>query len=341
MDLPIEDYYTHAYRMSEVEIKIRDLLMDWLPDQIIDAHAHCNLPLHVNSINERALGHMLSTFPYFQLEASEKLKEMFFPGKTLRSLRFAETYRGLNHRAANEYLLTMSPEKDKVALFGLPEDIEYTNMMLRHPRVSALKMYWSYIEPPAEVIYDVFKQEILEEAQVLDIPIVLHLPKMLVKSLDDLLKVINDFPRLRIVLCHLGLSKMVVPGLEEAMQAVARFGTIFMDTALNPSSEVVSIAIRVFGANRIMFGSDEPLNLIRSVAYEHPQRGQRIVTDCQYHWVDPIEFQDYGHLARNATHSHWQSLLAIKEAVQRLSKTEQSITKEWLFRKTAETVYGF
>lgn len=341
MDLPIENYFAHAYRMSEAEIKIRDSLMEWLPDDIIDAHAHCNLASHVVEINPKARQHMLSTFPYFPLEDSERLRTMFFPGKRLRSLRFAKTYRGLDHRAANDYLLENSPSEDRVALFGLPEDVEYTNRMLAHPRVSALKMYWSYVDPSAEVIYDFFRPEILEEAQARDIPLVLHLPKMITRSLDDLVQVARDFPRLRMVLAHLGLSKMVVPGLEEALVVASKVETIFMDTALNPSADVVALSLQIFGSERIMFGSDEPLNLIRSVPYEHPERGQRIVSDYLYHWVDPKEFQEYGHLAKEATHSHWLSMSAIKEAVDRLPAKEQTSTKEWLFQKTAEAVYGF
>lgn len=341
MDLPIEDYFCHAYRMSEAEIRIRDSLMEWLPDDIVDAHAHCNLREHVVEINPRARTHMLSTFPYFTLEDSERQRTMFFPGKKLRSLRFAKTFRGLNHRAANDYLLERSPEEDRIALFGLPEDIEYTNRMMRHPRVSALKMYWSYVEPPAEVIYDFFRPEILEEAQALDIPLVLHLPKMIVRSLDDLKRVSQDFPHLKMVLAHLGLSKLAVPGLEEALTEASRINTVFMDTALNPSADVVAMSLRIFGPERLMFGSDEPLNLIRSVPYEHPEKGQRIVTDYQYHWVDQDEYREYGHLAKGATHAHWLSMVAIKEAVERLPPNQRAPVKEWVFRKTAEAVYGF
>lgn len=341
MDLPIQDYFAHAYRLSAEEIRVRDELMDWIPDRIIDAHAHCNLPEHVVEINPRARMHMLSTFPYFPLEDSEWLRTMFFPGKELRSLRFAKTFRGLNHRAANDYLLEQSPAEDRIALFGLPEDVAYTNQMLSHPRVSALKMYWSYVEPPAETIYDFFRPEILEVAQALDVPLVLHLPKMIVRSLDDLKQVSRDFPRLRVVLAHLGLSKLVVPGLEEALTEASKIDTIFMDTALNPSVDVVAMSLRTFGPERLMFGSDEPLNLIRSVPYEHPKKGQRIVTDYQYHWVNQDEYCEYGHLAKGATHAHWLSMVAIKEAVERLPLNQRTSVKEWVFRKTAEVVYGF
>ncbi len=341
MDLPIEAYFAHAYRMSDAETALRDELMDWLPDEIIDAHAHCNLESHIVDVPPKARKHMLSTFPYFPLEDSEQLRGLFFPGKKIRSLRFPKTYRGLDHRAANAYLLENSPKEDRVALFGLPEDVDYTNRMLRHSRVSALKMYWSYVEPSAEYIYDFFRPEILEEAQTLDIPIVLHLPKMIVWSVNDLVKVINDFPRLRIVLAHLGLSVLPVNGLRDAFKLIRHFDQVSTDNSLNPSEEVTQIALEEFGAQRILYGSDEPLNLIRFAAYEHPEKGQRIVTDYLYHWVDAMEYKQYGHLAEGVIHSHWGNLHALQKCIGRLSPSEQTAAKENIFYKNAAGIYGF
>ena len=57
--------------------------------------------------------------------------------------------------------------------------------------------------------------------------------------------------------------------------------------------------------------------------------------------MEKQEFQEYGHLAKEVTHSHWLSMSAIKEAVDRLPAKEQTATKERLFRKTAKAVYGF
>lgn len=341
MDLPIEDYYTHAYCMTEDENQLRDSLMEWLPKQIIDAHAHSNLEVHVKSMSDQTRGHMLSTFPYFSLEQSEMLRNVFFPGKRLQSLRFAHVFKGLDHKAANDYLLAESTVEDRVALFGLPEDIEYTNMMLRHPRVSALKMYWSYTEPSAEVIYDFFRPEILEEAQDLDIPIVLHLPKMIVNSIEDLIRVTQDFPRLRIVLAHLGLSVLPVSGLTEAFTLVKALDLVSMDNSLNPSMEVTKIALEILGSSRILYGSDEPLNLIRFSVYAHPEKGQRIVSDYPYHWVDKEEFREYGHLAQRAIHAHWSNLIALKECIEVLSVSEKEAAKENIFYNNAAEIYGF
>jgi len=230
--VPVADHFRHALNLKPQEVVLRKELGEWLPEVIIDCHAHCNLEAHVGDVSDYAYRHMMSSFTYLSLEDSIRLQDLFYPWRKVRSLRFPKTFRGIDHRAANDYLLRESPEDDRIAVFGLPEDFDYTVGIMRHPRASALKMYWSYVDPPAKKIYDFFTPEILEEAQALDLPIILHLPRMIVHTCDDLMSMLSDFPRLRVVLAHLGLSKLLVPGLEEAYRRAApsarpRFGFKF------------------------------------------------------------------------------------------------------------------
>ncbi|MBY0473366.1 amidohydrolase [Patescibacteria group bacterium] len=341
MKIPVEEYLAYALLLKPEEKKLREDLLAWMPERIIDCHMHCNLSDHVAYINKNAQGHMLSTFPYYSIEDSARNHWLLYGEKKVRRLRMPKTFRGLQHRVANEYLLRHSPVGDKIAVFGLPEDISYTNELMRHPRCAALKMYWSYIDPPAQKIYDFFLPEILEEAQALDVPIILHLPKMIVRSVDDLLQMLSDFPKLRVVLAHLGLSKMLLPGLAEAFSLVRENDNVVLDTALNPSGDVMSLAMSLFGVSRIMFGSDEPLQLIRSVAYQHPEKGERIVTDYPYHWVDSDDQKRFGHLASSVVHAHWQSFAAIKDAVSYLAQHTQKAAKQKIFHDNAEAFFGF
>lgn len=336
-----EAYLAYGLELKPEELRIISEFADWLPENIIDCHAHSNCADHVKYMLEKTYRHMLSTFPSFTIEESQKTQSLLYPGKRVRTLRFAKTFRGIDHKKANQYLLTESPEEDRVALFGLPEDVEYTALMLRNRRVSALKMYYSYVEPTATKIYEFFKPEILEEAQCLNIPIILHLPLIITKSHGDLHQVVRDFPRLRITLAHLGLTKFLVPGLEDVYKEFVGYPQIMLDTALCPSADVVELSLRTFGSDRIMFGSDEPLNLIRSKAYEHPEKGQRIITEYLYHWVDPVEHAQFGHMANGAVHSHWLSMEAIRFAVNRFPKRDRGGLKEKIFHENARDFYGF
>jgi hypothetical protein len=256
-------------------------------------------------------------------------------------LRFAKTFRGVDHRKVNEFLLKESPIEDRIALFGLPDDVDYTVAMLAHPRVSALKMYWSYLEPPATRIYEFFPPPVLEEAQTLGLPIILHLPRVITKCAKDLEQLLADFPRLRVVLAHLGVTKFVIPGLEEVYRKVAEYPQVTMDTSLVPSADVVALSVKTFGIGRIMFGSDEPLHLLRAKAYEHPVLGQRIMTEYPYHWLDPKEHAEFRSVAAGAPHSHWTCLSAIREALEKLSKGERRVAKERLFCGNAKYFFRF
>lgn len=318
-----EAYLAYARTFGEQEQGLVREFQSWLPEVIIDCHAHCNLPEHVRSIDERAYNHMLSTFPSFSLEESKEWHTLLHPGKTIRSLRFPKTFRGIDHRAANLYLLEQSSAQDRIALYGLPDDCEYTIGMLVHPRVSAPKMYYSYLEPPATKIYQYFPLVVLEVAQERDIPIVLHPPRRITACLDQIIKLVQDFPRLRVCLAHLSLTKSVVPGLEDALTTIASFPQVHFDTALVPSAEVVAMALQIVGPDRIMYSSDEPLHLIRSIPFLHPQKGERLATEHPYHWVDQADYQAYRHLAAGVTHAHWQALKAIKTAVSALPEGRQ------------------
>lgn len=181
----------------------------------------------------------------------------------------------------------------------------------------------------------------LETAQERNVPIVLHPPRRITLCLDQIVRLVQDFPRLRVCLAHMGLVKSVVPGLEEAFAAIATFPWIYFDTALVPSVKVMEMALRIVGPDRIMYGSDEPLNLIRSVPYLHPTKGERLATEYPYHWVDATDYKEYKHLAIGATHAHWQALLAIKAAVSTLPDQEQGLVKQKFFYDNAKTFYGF
>jgi hypothetical protein len=90
-----------------------------------------------------------------------------------------------------------------------------------------------------------------------------------------------------------------------------------------------------------MYGSDEPLHLLRSIPFNHPEKGQRIITDYPYHWVDAADHAKYGHLASNAVHAHWLALGAVRNAIESLPKSQQENAKHRIFFKNASDFFGF
>lgn len=341
MSLDKDAYLEYALRFSSREERLRDTFMNWLPETIIDSHAHCNRSEDIQTLSPLIRNHMMSTFASFDLEESMRIQQLFYPGKYVRTLRFCSAFKGIDHRAVNQYLLDESLPEDRIALYGLPDDIDYTVAMLQHDRVAGLKMYYLYFEPPAKRIYEYFRREILEEAQARHIPIILHPPQKLLQCQDQLQTLLEDFPRLRVVIAHLGLYKIAADGLAECYAHFAQFDNVSMDTALITSSDVIYLALRTFGTDRILFGSDEPLYLIRSRAYMHPTLGERLTTAYPYHWVNQEEQKQFGHLAKGAVHAQWEALSALKKAIDRCPQKEREEIKKRVFCDNARSIYGF
>jgi len=317
-------------------------ILAWLPEEIIDVHTHCNLSEHVLEISQEIYNHPISTFPSFTLEDSYEMVRRMYPGKRVRTIRFANAWKGIDHKAANDYLARNSRSGDSVALYGIPTEEEYTIDMLASGRFAALKCYPAFLNPPAQKIYQYFTPAILREAEKMRIPIFLHLPSIITDCVDDLKNLLSDFPDLTVILAHLGLPLLPVPGLQKAYVEIAKCRRVFMDTSIVPSSEVMEIAISEFGPDRILYGSDEPLNLIRAKAYDNPLLGQRFATEYPYHWVCPEERAQYGYLAKGCLSLHCQTLEALRTALEKLFfQSYLAEAKEMIFFANAIKVFRF
>lgn len=316
--IPFETYVENSLLFTERERALAQEFKDWLPDTLIDCHTHCGLSKDVYEIDDRMYGQLNSTFLQFSLEDSDKVRQAMFEGKNLSRLRFPFPFRGIDIKSANDYLINGVTEPDYVVLCGIPDDPDYTNSMLRTKQFKALKMYHQMFNPHARNIYQFFTPEILSVSEETETPIILHLPRAVTECKDELLEVVRTFPNLKISLAHMGFANVLVPNLEQTYAELAQYPNISMDTSMIASPDVFKTAFNTFGTKRIMFGTDEPLNLLRFVLYDHPTKGQRVVTQYPYHWADKEDHEQYKHLASGAVHVHWESLMAIRSAIGQL-----------------------
>ena len=336
-----EKYLRYALAFKQDELNFRDELMTMLPRDIIDCHAHCNLIEHACFRDAAILSHPASTFSGFSLDDSKKIQKIFYPGKVVKTLRFPIPLMGIDFRRANEYLLFESGEFDRVAVCGVPDDVGYTTEIIKNKKVIALKMYSFQFIPHANKIYQFFKPEILTMAEKIDIPIILHVPSFLDQCMEDLVSMLKDFPRLRVVLAHLGNPNFVALGLKDNYRRINEFPNVYLDTSLVPCRDVIDVAFEVFGFERIMFGSDEPFHLLRAMEYSNPKLGPRLITEYPYHWVDKDEHREYKHLARNAVHLHWLSLSALVNVIKDRYGNGFERVAEKVFHDNAKLFFGF
>lgn len=341
MTINFGNYYCYAMDLTKEEREIQKEILDWLPDKIIDSHVHCGTEKEVIRIEDRVLQHMASTYLSHTVQESKMLHDKFFPGKNVFNLKFPFVIRGIDYKQTNEYLLKNTDKKDRIALYGIPDDVDYTIDSLETGQYSALKMYYSYFNPSATKIYEYFKPEILEVCEHLRIPIILHLPSSIINCFPQIEQLITDFPYLKLVIAHMGLQKVSSPRLLEIFNKLRSFENTYLDNAMVPSSEIIINAIDLLGSQRIIYGSDEPLNLIRVNVYVNPVLGERYISDYPYHWLDKNEVKQYKHLSIAKVSMLWKVLFSMKRSVASFPKNEQNLIKERLFYYNAKNLFGF
>lgn len=344
-----EHYIEHALTMSDVEAELRDQLLPQLPNSIIDSHTHAAVPNDFDheSLPAHVHQHMMSTFPTFGIDDSHHATDMLFPGKRVSKARFAHAFAGIDKRAVNEYLAGDPSPSDYPVLFGVsdtPEDIDYTIAQIESGAFRGLKMYYFASDPPKYGLFEYFPRPVLDAAQKAEIPIILHLPHSLYRSEEEVEQLSEEYPDLKVILAHIGVANLPKPELDVILPRFAQLPNVYVDTALVDADGIAIKALQHMGPKKVLYGSDEPLNLLRTVTYFNPELDTaRVLTDFPYHWADPVEQTKYRSSAQTAfIHNHWLQIATLLDGIAATtnSPAERQEVTEMVFRTNAEQLFG-
>ncbi len=342
-------YVNHALTMNEQEEEIRAKILPEIPDTIIDSHTHVFVPgsLDVTEIPIHIQDHMMSTFPGFTLEQSLASDQLLFQGKQISKARFAHIFPNINKKIVNSFVGgTLPKQGDIPVLFGISdskEDIDYTIASIESGIFKAIKMYYLATEPPKYGFLEYFPEAVLESAEKNEHPVIVHLPHSLYRSSDEVMDVAQRHPDLKIILAHVGVANIDKPELDDRLAAFAKAPNIFVDTALVDESNVVLKALQHLGPKRVLYGSDEPLNLMRTITYYNPElQAGRVLTDYPYHWANNEEQIKYRHLAKQPfVHNHWRQMQALIGAIANISDNpgERQANSDLIFGDNARSLF--
>lgn len=343
-----EAYIEHALTLNEEEMRLRDRLVAQLPDVIIDSHTHTALceGFDHEAIPQHVHAHMMSTFPTFTREDSLASDRVIFPGKTVHKARFAHAFAGIDKRAVNNFVTTMEGD-DIPILFGVSEtteEVDYTVSEIESGKYKGLKMYYLSGTTPKYELFDYFPRPALDAAQKQGMPIILHLPHSLYRSENEVHELVEEYPDLKIILAHVGVANLPKPELDGVLSRFAEHEHVYVDTALVDADGIALKALKHLGANKVLYGSDEPLNLLRTVTYFNPELNTaRVLTDFPYHWADPTEQSKYRSLAHETfVHNHWLQLATLLHGINSVtaSPAERQNVTESVFETNARRIYG-
>lgn len=85
------------------------------------------------------------------------------------------------------------------------------------------------------------------------------------RRVDYVAEIVRNFPRLKIQIAHMGRAAPEdVPFMLQVIEALRPYENVFFDTSTVRQPEVVSKAVNLTGAGRILYGSDFPFFLDRT-----------------------------------------------------------------------------
>jgi predicted TIM-barrel fold metal-dependent hydrolase len=332
-------YASWAAPVDDRERANRRQLIGQLPTQIFDAHAHANGARAVVGLSPFGWTQTRSSFPTWSVADSARMRWSLYGDRDVARLWIAQPYAGIDQRKANAYLLEHRPPGDQVALCGLPDDPRYTCAQLETGRYAALKMYPFIREPPFTRISEYFPQWACRAATAASVPLILHVPSPLHQCIDEVVALARDHPHLIVILAHLGRESTAHQPTQRAFQAAAMLPNLAADTSMARSHDVHLLALDSLGPDRVLFGSDEPFNLLRYAPVADEQRGTVNVPPRPYHWIAPDIFQRHHLTVAHAEILHFQVLGCILAAVNTLHSAEKGISDK-IFFQNAQRLFG-
>ncbi len=249
-------------------------LAGFLPARLVDFHTHIWLRAFKAATPIETRG---PTWP-MRVAADNSVEDLLetyrlmLPGHAVTPVVFGLPERDIDLDRSNAYASTAAQEHAYPALLmTIPE---WTAQELEH-RVAAggfvgLKPYLNRAPthiPSSEItIYDFLPHAHLEVADAHGWIVILHIPRP--ERLKDpvnlaaMREIERRYPRARLVYAHIGRA-YCPEDVGHALEVLADTEHLHFDFSANTSAEVMALALRVFGPQRLLFGSDLPIVRMR------------------------------------------------------------------------------
>lgn len=323
-------------RYERVDLPLfRAELDDFLPDTVHDFHVHVNLAQYCPEPSEETKRtNWPSAIPrHFPAEHMMDIQRKLFPERKTRSLAFASPSPDNNLMALNSYLsraAAQSPEMDALYVARPYESPESVAEKLKQGGFLGLKPYMGLASHIADVndvrIDDYFPPAHQQLAHELGLIVMLHIPG-LERLRDpithaDLRRISGTYPNMKLCIAHIGRAYTVSYG-QPGLEALQDIEGLYYDFSANPNEDVIELALRMVGPDRLLYGSDLPILLMRGV---REYDGDRYInfTDADYPWNTnrkPAEVE------ANYTFYVYEQLLSFKRAALKVGLSSEQVAR--------------
>jgi predicted TIM-barrel fold metal-dependent hydrolase len=319
-------------------------LKDFLPDQIIDIHAHVNNPKDTESDWEENASWQSPSASWPQLVSPHGMSLpsllasyiLMFPGKYVKPMIFGGS--------SNEYVATQAK---RFNLWSLIRTIPSWSVNELEKRVkdggfNGLKPYpttvkkpgvvydQSSVEPGSKIreidIFDFIPRSHLELANEKKWLVMIHIPRA--ERLSDpvnikqLLEIDNKYSDAKVIVAHVGRAYCPRYGIE-GLDALKNSQNLLFDISANTNQTVFEKLIETVGPDRILFGSDMPIFAVHARRICEGDNYVNIVLDA--FWKD--SHTRYGSPEDRITFFLYEEIAAFKRAAEEKGLDEREIKK--------------
>ena len=304
-----------------------------LPAEIIDCHVHIGLPEHIGPVSpeRRAAIWALEVADYQSWEQLRDNYRLLFPNQKVSALVFGGVYREVATERNNDYVLAGISDPINSARGLIVTRPEWDASMVE----SALSRGFLGVKPYPDLapqrtnevgIYDFLPRAHLAVLDKFGGILMLHLPRSGrigdADNIREVLEIYESYPSIKLILAHIGRA-YCLPTAERGLPHLIDAERIYFDTAANLNADVFQYALETVGPDRLLFGSDLPITLMRGVR-EHIGDKYVNYTDGPYSWNtnrrSPEEEANY-------TYYLYEELRALIRAVERAGLGSDALEK--------------
>ena len=268
-------------------------LAPWLPARITDCHVHVGIGEGSKPISPERYKAMwaLEVGCHQSWRQQRETYRALFPEQEVSALAFGNVYFEIDAERENEYVLSGI----------LDERNRAEGLLVTRPETSATDIAEAFskgflgIKPYPDLvdgmttevsIYDFLPRRHLEIVNDLEGIVMLHLPRAGrlgdPDNIRETIEISETYSRIKLILAHVGRA-YCLPTAKRGLPPLANHRRILFDVSANLNSDVFQFALETVGPERLLFGTDLPVMLIRGVR-EHV--GERYInhTDGPYSW---------------------------------------------------------
>ena len=337
------------FELKAVDRRIyQESLQDFLPAEIIDVHTHVWKAEH-QKIREDAFARVVS-WPS-RVAADNPVEDLvegyrlLFPGKTVIPLMFASVYDAESIHPMNAYVSECARRlKYPALIYAHPAwNGRELEKRIKDGKFLGAKVYLNlsaaYIPEKEIRIFDFLPPHQLDVLNSNGWVVMLHIPRdgrlRDPVNLAQMVEIEKNWPRVRVIIAHVGRA-YCDEDVGDAFAKLSVTKNMVVDFSANTNDRVFEGALRAFGPERCLFGSDMPITRMRM---------RRICEGGRYINVVPRGL--YGDVSadRNMREAAapdsdsisffmYEEVLAIRKAVERIGLRRADV--EAIFQKNAK-----